>query len=174
MIATFGGGCFWCTEACFKELMGVNSVFPGYAGGKIENPTYKQVCEGNTEHVEVIRIEYDESIITFSKLLEVFFSIHNPTQLNRQGNDVGSQYRSVIFYHSEEQKQFAETAINSLSQNNVWDTPIVTAIEPINNYFPAENYHKDYLDYNPGNAYCQAIVRPKLEKFKKAFQELLK
>lgn len=174
MEATFGGGCFWCTEACFKELKGVLSVEPGYAGGFVENPTYQQVCEGTTGHAEVIRIVYNEEEIGFEKLLEVFWTIHDPTQLNRQGNDIGTQYRSVIFYHNEEQQTLAEDYKNKLGAEGVWDQEIVTSIEPITAYFSAENYHKDYLQYNPGNAYCQAIVRPKVDKFKKVFSADLK
>lgn len=174
MEATFGGGCFWCTEACFKELKGVNSVFPGYAGGHIDQPTYKAVCEGTTGHAEVIRIDFDDTQITFEELLEVFWKIHDPTQLNRQGNDIGTQYRSVIFYHNDSQRILAETYKLKLNQQLVWPNPVVTEIEPIHNYFPAENYHKDYLEFNPGNAYCQAIVRPKLEKFRQVFNSKLK
>lgn len=174
MEATFGAGCFWCVEACFKELKGVESVVSGYAGGFIDNPTYKAVCEGTTGHAEVVRITYDEQQISFDELLELFWFVHDPTQLNRQGNDVGTQYRSVIFYHTDAQKEAAQHFKNKLEAAQVWDKPIVTEITPLTNYFPAENYHQDYLELNPSNAYCQAIVRPKYEKFKQVFATRLK
>lgn len=174
MEATFGAGCFWCVEACFKELKGVNTVVSGYAGGHTDNPTYKAICEGTTGHAEVVRISYDEQLITFEELLEVFWFVHDPTQLNRQGNDIGTQYRSVIFYHTDEQREIAADFKNRLEVAQVWDRPIVTEISPLTNYFPAENYHQDYLELNPSNAYCQAIVRPKYEKFKQVFAEKLK
>jgi peptide-methionine (S)-S-oxide reductase len=171
--ATFGAGCFWCVEACFKELKGVHEVVSGYAGGKTENPTYEAVCAGNTGHAEVVRITYDEKQLSFKDLLEVFFFVHDPTQLNRQGNDVGTQYRSVIFFHNEEQKEVAEEVIKSLGDENVWKNPIVTEVSPLTNYYPAENYHQNYLLLNPGNSYCQMVVRPKYEKFKQVFSDRL-
>lgn len=172
--ATLGAGCFWCIEACYKTLNGVISVESGYAGGHIDNPTYKQVCEGTTGHAEVARIVFDENTISFDEILEVFWFVHDPTQLNRQGNDIGTQYRSVIFYHDESQRERAETYKKRLMEDGVWDKPIVTEISPLTNYFPAEAYHQDYLELNPGNAYCQAIVRPKYEKFKAVFAQKLK
>jgi len=172
--ATFGAGCFWCIEACFLDIEGIISVVPGYAGGKRQNPTYEQVCSGATGHAEVARIVYDETKISFDELLEMFWFVHDPTQLNRQGNDIGTQYRSVIFYHSEEQKIIAEKYKAKLEAEKVWDKPIVTEIVPINNYFEAEKYHHNYLELNPENAYCKAIVRPKVDKFKKVFSEKLK
>ncbi len=172
--ATFGAGCFWCVEACFNELIGVISVDPGYAGGAVINPTYKEVCEGTTGHAEVIRVVFDDEIISFDELLEVFWFVHDPTQLNRQGNDVGSQYRSVIFYHDDIQKGIAENVKQNLSANKVWNNPIVTEIVAINNYYEAEQYHHNYLALNPGNSYCQMVVRPKYEKFKKVFEDRLK
>ena len=172
--ATFGAGCFWCVEACFNELIGVISVEPGYAGGVVINPTYKEVCEGTTGHAEVIRVVFDDEIISFDELLEVFWFVHDPTQFNRQGNDVGSQYRSVIFYHDDIQKGIAENVKQNLSVNKVWNNPIVTEIVAINNYYEAEQYHHNYLALNPGNSYCQMVVRPKYEKFKKVFEDRLK
>lgn len=172
--ATLGAGCFWCIEACYKELKGIVSVTSGYAGGHLLNPTYKEVCEGTTGHAEVARIVFDEAQISFSELLKVFWFIHDPTQLNRQGNDVGTQYRSVIFYHDEEQQQIATAYKQQLNDEQVWDKPIVTEISPVPVFYPAEDYHQDYLDLNPGNAYCQAIVRPKVDKFKKVFEASLK
>jgi peptide-methionine (S)-S-oxide reductase len=172
--ATFGAGCFWCVEACFNELIGVISVDPGYAGGAVINPSYKEVCEGTTGHAEVIRVVFDDEIISFDELLEVFWFVHDPTQLNRQGNDVGSQYRSVIFYHDDIQKGIAENVKQNLLANKVWNNPIVTEIEAINNYYEAEQYHHNYLALNPGNSYCQMVVRPKYEKFKKVFEDRLK
>lgn len=171
--ATFGAGCFWCVEACFKELKGVIEVVSGYAGGKMENPTYEAVCAGNTGHAEVVRITYDEKQLSYKDLLEVFFFVHDPTQLNRQGNDIGTQYRSVIFYHNEEQKELAEKIINSLVDEKVWKNPIVTEVSPLTNYYPAENYHQNYLLLNPANSYCQMVVRPKYEKFKQVFKDRL-
>lgn len=172
--ATLGAGCFWCIEACYKTLNGVISVEPGYAGGTVEHPTYKQVCEGTTGHAEVARVHFDEHIISLEEILEVFWFVHDPTQLNRQGNDVGTQYRSVIFYHNEQQKEIAEQYKEKLNDAGVWDKPIVTEITALSNYYPAEDYHKDYFELNPGNAYCQAVVRPKYEKFKQVFASKLK
>lgn len=171
---TLGAGCFWCIEACFLDIKGIISVVPGYAGGKVKNPTYEQVCTGSTGHAEVARIVYDETIISFDEILEMFWFVHDPTQLNRQGNDVGTQYRSVIFYHSEEQKEIAEKYKARLTEEKVWDKPIVTEIVAINNYYEAEKYHHNYLEQNPENAYCRAIVRPKVDKFKKVFESKIK
>ena len=171
--ATFGAGCFWCIEACFKDVKGVISVVPGYAGGTVLNPTYEQVCSGSTGHAEVAQIEYDPNVISYDELLEVFWFVHDPTQLNRQGNDIGTQYRSIIFYHDMEQKERALSYKSKLTKEKVWDLPIVTEIEPISNYFEAEKYHHDYFENNPQNMYCQAVVRPKVEKFRKVFKEKL-
>lgn len=172
--ATFGAGCFWCIEACYQDLEGVISVTSGYSGGPLENPTYKQVCEGNTGHAEIARIVYDDERVSFDELLEVFWFVHDPTQLNRQGNDVGTQYRSVIFYHDEIQKELAIKYKQKLTQDQVWEKPIVTVVEPLTNYYPAEDYHNNYFALNPGNPYCNAVVRPKVEKFRKIFATRLK
>jgi len=174
MTATFGAGCFWCIDACFRDLKGVISVKPGYMGGETENPTYEEVCTGKTNHAEVAQIEFDENEISYSKLLELFWFVHDPTQLNRQGNDVGTQYRSVIFFHNEEQKELAEKSKNALENEGVWENPIVTAIEPAITFYSAEDYHHNYFNDNPQNQYCQFVVRPKVEKFKKVFTELLR
>ncbi len=172
--ATFGSGCFWCTEAIFENLNGVHSVVSGYAGGHVLNPTYEEVCAGTTGHAEVTQITYDPSVISFDELLEVFWKTHDPTTLNRQGNDVGSQYRSAIFYHNDEQKQLAEKYKAELDKSGAWDNPIVTEISPLTNYFPAENYHQDYYNNNPNQGYCAFVIAPKLEKFKKVFRDKLK
>lgn len=171
---TLGAGCFWCVEACFMDLNGVISVTSGYSGGEIENPTYKQVCEGNTGHAEVARIVFDDEIITFDELLELFWFVHDPTQLNRQGNDIGTQYRSVVFYHDEIQKELAEKYKKKLEAEAVWSQPIVTEISPLINFYPAEDYHTNYFALHPENPYCQNVVRPKVEKFKKVFADRLK
>ena len=171
--ATFGAGCFWCIEACFKDLKGVVSVVPGYAGGHQKDPTYKEVCGGQTGHAEVAQVIFDPAIISYEALLEAFWFVHDPTQLNRQGNDIGTQYRSVIFYHNEEQKNLAQQYLKRLSAEKVWDAPIVTEIVAINNYYEAEDYHHNYFENNPGNPYCQSVVRPKVEKFKKVFAKSL-
>lgn len=172
-VATFGAGCFWCIEACFKDLKGVISVVPGYAGGHKDQPTYKEVCTGQTGHAEVAQVVFDPALVSYEELLEVFWFVHDPTQLNRQGNDVGTQYRSVIFYHNSAQKDAAEKYLQRLEKEKVWDAPIVTQIVEINNYFEAEAYHHDYYENNPGNPYCQSVVRPKVEKFRKVFAERL-
>lgn len=172
--ATLGAGCFWCIEACYKEMKGVKEVYPGYAGGHITNPTYEQVCEGNTGHAEVARVVFDDTEISFEQILEVFWFVHDPTQLNRQGNDIGTQYRSVVFYHDEEQKEITTNYKEKLTAEKVWDKPIVTEIVPLSNYYQAENYHHNYFELNPGNMYCQSVVRPKVDKFKKVFSAKLK
>ncbi|HBW85967.1 MAG TPA: peptide-methionine (S)-S-oxide reductase [Crocinitomicaceae bacterium] len=172
--STLGAGCFWCIEACFKDIKGVIEVEPGYAGGHVENPTYEHVCSGSTGHAEVARIFYDDEIIRYDKILELFWFLHDPTQLNKQGNDIGTQYRSVIFYHDMQQKEIAENVKKMLDENKVWSKPIVTEIAPITAYFRAEDYHVNYFKRNPSNLYCQAVVRPKVEKFKKVFESLLK
>lgn len=172
--ATFGAGCFWCIEACFQELKGVTGVKPGYSGGHIKNPAYKEVCTGRTGHAEVARVNYDDSVVSYEELLEVFWFVHNPTSLNRQGNDIGDQYRSVIFYHDELQQESAEIYKEKLTKEKVWEKPIVTLIEPITNFYPAEDYHQNYFSNNSDEPYCRAVVRPKVEKFKSVFSQKLK
>ena len=172
-VATLGGGCFWCLEAVFDGLVGVESVESGYCGGHLANPTYEDICGGDTGHAEVVRITFDPAVVSYTDLLDVFFVIHDPTTLNAQGNDIGTQYRSVIFYHSEAQKVLAQQYLKRLSDEKAWDAPIVTEIVAINNYYEAEDYHHNYFENNPGNPYCQSVVRPKVEKFKKAFAKSL-
>ena len=169
-LATFGSGCFWCTEAVFQQLKGVKSVKSGYAGGTTENPSYEQVCTGTTGHAEVIQVEFDPSIISYEELLEVFFETHNPTTMNRQGNDVGTQYRSIILYHSDEQKEIAERVKKRLDQSGKWKNPIVTEIKPFTEFYIAEDYHQDYYKQNKNQPYCRAVISPKLEKFEKIFK----
>jgi peptide-methionine (S)-S-oxide reductase len=173
-VATFGTGCFWCTEAIFQELEGVIKVTSGYSGGHVDNPTYKEVCEGNTGHAECLNIEYDSNKISFDELLEVFWQTHNPTTLNRQGNDIGTQYRSVIFYHNEEQKAKGEKYKAELNKSGAWDDPVVTTLEPFDRFYAAEDYHQNYYNNNTGQGYCQFVIRPKLEKFEKVFKGKLK
>lgn len=173
-IATFAGGCFWCTEAIFKRLKGVSTVLPGYSGGTIENPTYEDVCSGNTGHAEAIQIQFDASIISFDKLLEIFFHTHNPTTINQQGNDVGPQYRSVIFYHSKDQKNISENMIEMLERERVFEKPIITKIEPFKNFYEAEDYHKNYYDRNKEAPYCDIIIAPKLKKLLEKFGDEVK
>lgn len=172
--ATFGAGCFWCVEACYNKLQGVISVSSGFSGGHLENPTYKEVCEETTGHVEVIHIEFDDEIISYEELLEVFWTIHDPTQLNRQGNDIGTRYRSVIFYHNEIQNQLAISYKQKLEEAKVFPNPIVTAIEPFTNFYHAEDYHINYFELNGENPYCEFVVKPKVEKFKNVFSNKLK
>ena len=172
--ATFGGGCFWCTEAVYAEIRGVKSVTSGYTGGRIPNPNYKQVCSGLTGHAEAVEIEYDPAVVPYEKLLEIFFATHDPTTLNRQGPDVGTQYRSAIFYHNSEQKKIAENVIAKLDEANVFSSPIVTTLERAGVFYPAEDYHQDYFANNESQPYCQAVVAPKVVKVRKAFKELLK
>ena len=169
-LATFGAGCFWCVEAAFQQLKGVSSAVSGYAGGTVENPTYEQVCTGSTGHAEVCQIEYDSEKISYDELLEVFFEIHDPTTLNRQGNDVGTQYRSVIFYHDEEQKRLAEKIKAELNAKGVWNNPIVTEIRPFSEFYKAEDYHQNYYRNNPNQQYCRLVIKPKIDKFEKAFE----
>jgi peptide-methionine (S)-S-oxide reductase len=171
-LATFGGGCFWCTEAAMKELAGVESVTSGYAGGHVEDPTYRQVCSGNTGHAEVVQVAYDPSIIDYETLLEVFFATHDPTQLNRQGPDVGTQYRSIVLYHDDEQRRLATAYVDALDDE--YDDEVVTELEPLETFYAAEEYHQDYFDKNPSDAYCQMHARPKVEKVRERFQERLK
>ncbi|MEB2295458.1 MAG: peptide-methionine (S)-S-oxide reductase MsrA [Ignavibacteriaceae bacterium] len=172
--ATFGSGCFWCTEAIFERLNGVVDVESGYSGGKVENPTYEEVCTGTTGHAEVTQITYDSSVISFDELLEVFWKTHDPTTLNKQGNDIGTQYRSVIFYHNEKQKNLAEKYKTELDKSGAWENPIVTEISPFENFYSAENYHQDYYNNNPNQGYCTFVIAPKLEKFEKVFKSKLK
>jgi len=173
-VAYFGEGCFWCTEAFFQRLEGVISVRSGYGGGHVVNPTYEQVCDKHTGHAEMTKIEYDPSKITYDELLEVFWKTHDPTTLNRQGADAGPQYRSVIFYNTLEQKEKAEHYKAELDKIHAFDKPIVTAIEPFTNYYPAENYHQNYYNENPNQGYCNFVIRPKVEKFEKVFKHKLK
>ena len=172
--ATFGAGCFWCVEAVFSRLKGVVSVKSGYSGGRTENPTYKEVCDGTTGHVEVAQIEFEPDVISFKELLEVFWQTHDPTTINRQGNDVGEQYRSVIFYHSDEQKRTAEEYKKKLDEAGIFSAPIVTSIEPFTKFFEAENYHQDYYENNKDQPYCNFVITPKVEKFKKIFKDKIK
>lgn len=173
-IATLAGGCFWCLEAVFDELKGVASVESGYMGGGIANPTYEQVCSGDTGHAEVIRLTFDPDVVSFKEILEVFFVIHDPTTLNRQGNDVGTQYRSAIFYHSAEQKSAAEQVMANLNSARIYDDPIVTEVVAASKFYAAEDYHQEYFRRNPTQPYCAYIVRPKVAKFRKHFLERLK
>jgi peptide-methionine (S)-S-oxide reductase len=174
-LATLGTGCFWCTEAVFDTLKGVESVFPGYSGGHVVNPTYEQICEKTTGHAEVVQIKFDPTVISFEELLEVFWRTHNPTTPNQQGNDVGPQYRSAIFYHDENQKAIAEKSLQEADASDLWPDPIVTEMNPLEKFYQAEDYHKDYMarvgDRNP---YCTFVVKPKVEKFKKEFKDKLK
>jgi peptide-methionine (S)-S-oxide reductase len=172
--ATFGAGCFWCVEAIFQDVKGVESVESGYSGGHIDNPTYEQVCSKKTGHAEVIRINYDESVVDFNTLLEVFWHTHNPTTLNRQGADVGPQYRSVIYFHDDEQKEKALASRKNTAASGLWNDPIVTEISPLINYYVAEKYHQDYYKQNPNQGYCSVVIAPKVAKFRKQFKHLLK
>jgi len=172
--ATLAGGCFWCLEAVFDETKGVESVVSGYMGGKAANPTYEEVCTGRTGHAEVVQVTFDPKTISFRELLEVFFVIHDPTTLNRQGNDVGTQYRSAIFYHSPEQKATAEQVMASLSAGKVYDDAIVTEVAPASSFYPAEDYHQEYFQRNPNQPYCAFVVKPKVAKFRKHFLERTK
>lgn len=173
-MATLGGGCYWCIEAVFDELQGVEQVVSGFSGGKTINPTYREVCSGTTGHAEVTQISFDPQVISFKELLEIFFTVHDPTTLNRQGADVGTQYRSAIFYHDETQKQIAEQVIKEITAAKLWDKPIVTEVTPFQAFYPAEGYHQDYFVNNPGQPYCQVVIAPKVVKFRKKFKEKLK
>lgn len=171
-IATLGGGCFWCLEAVYQELKGVLQVESGYTGGQVPNPTYAQVCEGKTGHAEVVRVSFDPQLVSYREILEVFFTIHDPTTVNRQGNDVGPQYRSVIYYHTAEQEETAKQVIAEMA--NVWDAPIVTELSPAGVYYKAESYHQNYYRDNPLQGYCAFVVAPKLSKFRQTFSDKLK
>jgi peptide-methionine (S)-S-oxide reductase len=173
-IATFGNGCFWCTEAIFQNLKGVEKVVSGYSGGHVDNPTYKQVCAGTTGHAEVIQIAYDPAVISFDELLEVFWKTHDPTTPNRQGNDVGPQYRSAVFYHDDTQKEKAEKYKKELNEAGAYDKPIVTEITAFEKFYPAEDYHQNYFNLNGSQPYCSFVIRPKVEKFEKVFKDKLK
>ena len=171
---TLGSGCFWCTEAIFERVEGVENIKPGYSGGETKKPSYKEVCTGNTGHAEVIQLQYNPKVVSFPEILEIFFKTHDPTQLNRQGNDVGTQYRSAIFYHTEEQKKIAEVVKAKLEHEMIWDKPIVTVIEAYSIFYKAEDYHDDYYANNANQGYCQFVITPKVEKFEKVFQSFLK
>jgi peptide-methionine (S)-S-oxide reductase len=173
-VATLAGGCFWCLEAIYDELKGVEEVVSGYSGGTMPNPTYEQVCTGSTEHAEVVQISFDPNIVNYKELLEVFFTIHDPTTHNRQGADVGTQYRSAIFYHTPEQKTIVEKVIQEFETAKVWDDPIVTQVIPFKDFYPAESYHQEYFARNPGQAYCRVVIAPKVTKFRHKFIDKLK
>jgi len=172
--ATFAAGCFWCVEAQFQQLAGVDTVISGYTGGHVKNPTYKQVCSGNTGHAEAVNIIYNPKVITYDELIEAFFVAHNPTELNKQGNDIGTQYRSAIFYHNKEQRNKALFYIKRLNEEKAYDKPIVTEVKPYGSFYIAEDYHQDYYNLNGDAAYCQFVIAPKLEKFEKVFKAKLK
>ena len=173
-VATLAGGCFWCLEAIYKEVEGVQRVLSGYTGGKKVNPTYQEVCSDNTGHAEAIDITFFPDVISYHDILEIFFTIHDPTTLNRQGNDVGTQYRSAIFYHNEAQKIIAEQVIKEISETHIWDRPIVTEVKPYTRFYSAEDYHRDYFEHNPQQPYCQAVVAPKIAKFRQKWASKLK
>jgi peptide-methionine (S)-S-oxide reductase len=172
--ATFGAGCFWCTEAVFRQLKGVQSVVSGYSGGSVKNPTYKQVCTGSTGHAEAIQVTYDPAVISYEELLQVFWKTHDPTTLNRQGHDVGTQYRSAIFYHTDKQKELAEHYKKKLDASGAFRAPIVTEIVPFKEFYRAEDYHQDYYQQNSGQPYCQIVIKPKMDKLKEVFGDKLK
>ncbi|MBO9489398.1 peptide-methionine (S)-S-oxide reductase MsrA [Endozoicomonas sp. G2_1] len=171
---TLAGGCFWCIEAAFNSVQGIEKAISGYMGGTTENPSYKEVCNGGTGHAEVVQLSFDTEQISYREVLEIFFSLHNPTQLNRQGNDIGSQYRSAIFYHNEQQQQQAENIIAEIEQDKIWPDPVVTEVNPQSTFYSGEDYHQEYFNNNPENQYCQMVVSPKLAKFKKTFADKLK
>jgi peptide-methionine (S)-S-oxide reductase len=173
-IATLAGGCFWCLEAVFDELKGVESVESGYSGGHVQKPSYAQVCNGDTGHVEVVQITFDPQLLSLRDLLTVFFTVHDPTTLNRQGNDVGTQYRSAIFYHNEEQKKIAEAVIQEIGAEKIWDDPIVTEVKPFDQFYVAEDYHQEYYKNNSFQPYCRIVIAPKVAKFRHKFAERLK
>ena len=172
--ATLAAGCFWCVEAVFDDLRGVEDVVSGYSGGHKENPTYQEVCSETTGHAEVVQITFDPEVISYADILRVFFSVHDPTQLNRQGNDIGTSYRSAVFYHSEEQKQAAHEVIDEIAKAGIYDKPIVTEVTAFDKFWPAENYHQEYFANNPNQPYCAAVVAPKVAKFRKQFVDRLK
>ncbi len=171
---TIGGGCFWCVEAVYLEMMGINSVVSGYMGGQIDNPTYEQICTGRTGHAEVIELDFDPDVVSLEQILSVFFTVHDPTTLNRQGNDVGTQYRSAIFYHSEEQKAVAEKVMQEVAAEGLYPNPLVTELTPAVTFYPAEQYHQDYYSRNQYQPYCMVVISPKLSKFRSKFAHLQK
>jgi len=173
-IATFGGGCFWCTEAIFERVKGVHEVESGYAGGHVSNPDYKMVTSGTTGHAEVVQITFDPEVVTYLELLEIFFKTHDPTTLNRQGADVGTQYRSIVLYHNEQQKELAREVLHELDSEGIWSDPIVTEIQAFEDFYSAEAYHQEYFENNPNQGYCRLVITPKLEKFENVFKEKLK
>lgn len=173
-IATIGGGCFWCLEAVFAQLHGIETAVSGYAGGVSPNPTYQQVCSGTTGHAEVVQLTFDPAVISYKEILEVFFTIHDPTTLNRQGNDEGTQYRSAIFHHTPDQKTIAAQVIKELTSSELWDSPIVTKVASLQEFYPAEDYHQEYFKNNPGQMYCQIVIAPKVAKFRKKYLAKLK
>lgn len=173
-VATLGGGCFWCLEAVYDELQGVEGVVSGYSGGSVDNPSYQQVCNGTTGHAEVIQLMFDPAVVSFKEILEVFFTIHDPTTLNRQGADVGPQYRSAIFYHTPEQKATAEQVIAEINAAHIWDAPIVTEVTPFQKFYRAEEYHQEYFERNPGQGYCRVVIAPKVAKFRQKYLAKLK
>jgi len=172
-VATLAGGCFWCLDSVFRDLKGVENVESGYSGGQYPNPTYRDVCSGTTGHAEVVQITFDPNVVSFRDLLGVFFTIHDPTTLNRQGADVGTQYRSAVFYHSTEQRETAEEVIDELNRNHVWDDPIVTEVTAFTKFYPAEEYHQNYFARNPDQPYCQVVIAPKVAKFRKTYLDRL-
>lgn len=173
-MATLGGGCFWCVEAIYLDVKGVHSVVSGYAGGTVKNPTYQEVCSGRTGHAEVVQISFDPEVISYADILYIFWRTHDPTTLNRQGADVGTQYRSAIFYHNDEQKAIAEKSKQETDASGLWSNPIVTEIVPLTDFYEAEGYHQDYYNLNPNQPYCRMVIDPKVQKFRKAFQDRLK
>ncbi len=173
-VATLAGGCFWCLEAAFQDLKGVEKVQSGYAGGHVPNPSYEQVCTGTTGHAEVVQIQFDPQVVSFDDLLHIFFTIHDPTTPDRQGDDVGTQYRSAIFYHTPEQQATAERVIAGLEADKVWDDPIMTELKPLDAFYPAEEYHRDYYRRNPNQGYCRAVIAPKIAKLRKQYFDRLK
>ena len=173
-LATLAGGCFWCLEAVYQDLKGVEKVESGYAGGRVANPSYQLVCTGTTGHAEVVQITYDPQVVSYRELLQVFFTIHDPTTLNRQGNDVGTQYRSAIYYHDEAQKRVAEEVIAEVTAQGLWRNPIVTEVKPLDHFYKAEDYHQNYFKNNPYQPYCQVVIAPKVSKFRKKYVESLK
>lgn len=173
-IATLAGGCFWCVEAVYVEMIGVNKVVSGYMGGQVDNPTYKQICTGTTGHAEVIQVEFDPEIVSFEQILQVFFTVHDPTTLNRQGNDVGTQYRSAVFYHDDEQNDVAEKVIQEITAEGIWPNPIVTEVTEATTFYPAEAYHQDYYSRNQFQPYCMVVITPKVSKFRSKFSHLQK
>ncbi len=173
-IATLGGGCFWCTEAVFDDLNGVSDVESGYSGGTLANPTYEQVCTGRTGHAEVVQVTFDPQVISYADILRIFFTVHDPTTLNRQGNDVGTQYRSVIFYHDEEQKRTATEVMKEIEAEKIWDDPIVTELSPFVAFYKAEDYHQEYFASNPDQGYCRIVIAPKVAKFRNHYRDRLK